>query len=641
MAMTNGQQKFWDKCMAILSTELVDTRSLKGITEKLTVFLGVSLSVFMIICALTIVSFHVFLTIYFGLTTILVFILYPARKNSPSRITVVDVLMITATIAMVVYFITQFEAMEDRVGSVSRPDFFFGTLAVIVSLESCRRVLGPLLPGLGILLLLYCLFGPYFPGELSHKGFSMLRVVEYLYSLEGIFGVITRTYASYIFLFILFGAFLIATKTGDFFINLALCLVGRGKGGAAKVAILGSGFIGSIVGSGSANVAITGIFTIPMMKKAGFQPHIAGAIEAAASIGGHITPPVMGSVIFLLASLTNTPYIDIVIISIVPAILWYFSLYVAIHFYAAKHGLTGMRKEELPDFWKTLRKGWVLMIPVMMLIVMLAMRYSPHMAAVFSIFSMFIIAMLKKENRFTPRTLIQTLYNGAKGSLALGATAGTMGIILGGITFPGLSLKFSSLIISYSHNILPIALVLILMAAYILGMGMTVTPAYVVLAILAAPAMIEMGVPLLTAHLAIVWFTQSSPLTPPFCLAAFIGAGIAKANPMKTGFASVRLGFVMYVVPFIMVYRPAFLMNAAWWEISLSYIASFIAVGVIAISIIGFFRGPLKWFTRILLTLSAGLLLFGDPPVKLIGIAAMAVVAFKNKLITNVETAAA
>ncbi|MDF1592280.1 MAG: TRAP transporter fused permease subunit [Desulfobacterales bacterium] len=639
MVMTNGQQKFWNKCLAILGSELVDTRSPKGVTEILTVSLAVSLSLFMIICALTVVSFYIFLTVYFGLTTVLVFILYPARKKSPERITVVDFLLIAATIAMVVYFITQFEAMEDRVGSLSQQDFFFGTLAVIVSLESCRRVLGPLLPGLGVLLLVYCLFGAYFPGDLAHKGFSLQRVFEYLYSLEGIFGVITRTYASYIFLFILFGSFLIATKTGDFFIDMALCLVGRGKGGAAKVAVLGSGFIGSIVGSGSANVAITGIFTIPMMIKTGFKPHIAAAIEAAASIGGHITPPVMGSVIFLLASLTNTPYIDIVIISIVPAILWYFSLYVAIHFYAAKYGLTGMKKEELPDFWSTFRKGWPLMIPVVMLIVMLAMRYSPHMAAVYSIFGMFVIAMLKKETRFSPRSLIRTLSNGAKGSLALGATAGTMGIILGGITFPGLALKFSSLIISYSHNILPLALVLILLAAYVLGMGMTVTPAYVVLAILAAPAMIEMGVPLLTAHLAIVWFTQSSPLTPPFCLAAFVGAGIAKANPMKTGFASVRLGFVMYVVPFIMVYRPAFLMNAAWWEICLSYIASFIAVGVIAISIIGFFKGPLRWFTRILLTLSAGLLLFGDPLVKLVGIVVMLSVAYKNKMIINTAPA--
>ena len=407
--------------------------------------------------------------------------------------------------------------------------------------------------------------------------------------------------------------------------------MGRGKGGAAKVAILGSGFIGSIVGSGSANVAITGIFTIPMMKKTGFKPHFAAAVEAAASIGGHITPPVMGSVIFLLASLTNTPYIEVVKISIVPAILWYFSLYVAVHFYAVKYKLTGIEKEKLPDFWQTLKKGWMLMIPVLTLIIMLAMRYSPHMAAVYSIFSMFIIAMLRKDTRFTLRSLIQTLYKGAKGSLALGATAGTMGIILGGITFPGLSLKFSSLVISYSHNILPIAMVLILFASYVLGMGMTVTPAYVVLAILAAPAMIEMGVPLLTAHLAVVWFSQSSPLTPPFCLAAFVGAGIAEANPMRTGFASVRLGFVMYVVPFIMVYKTAFLLNGSLMDICLTFLASFIGVGIVAVAIIGHFRGHLSWYLRLALIFAAGLLLFGGPLIQLLGLAATFVIAFTNK----------
>jgi len=503
MDVKTGKKTLWGKCFAILSTELIDTRSLEGISKKITVFLGVSLSLFMIFCALAVVPFYIFLTVYFGLTSILVFVLYPARIKSPNRITIVDFLFIAATVAMVVYFITQFEAMEDRVGMISQQDFFFGTLAVIVSLESCRRVLGPLLPGLGVLLIVYCLWGPYFPGELAHKGFTLQRIFEFLYSLEGIFGVITRVYASFIFLFILFGAFLIASKTGDFFIDIALCLVGRGKGGAAKVAVLGSGFIGSIVGSGSANVAITGVFTIPMMKKTGFKPHIAAALEAAASIGGHITPPVMGSVIFLLASLTRTPYIDVVKISIVPAILWYFSLYVAIHFYAAKNGIIGMKKEELPNVWSTFKKGWLLMIPVVVLIIMLGMRYSPYMAAVFAIFSIFIIAMIKKETRFTLQSLIETLYKGAKNSLMLGATAGTMGIILGGITFPGLSLKFSSLVLSYSQNILPIAMVLILFAAYVLGMGMTVTPAYIVLAILAAPALLELGVPMMAAHLAI------------------------------------------------------------------------------------------------------------------------------------------
>jgi len=619
--MKHGMYKksFWERCFAILSTELVKTRELGRVTKGTTVYIGTAMSLFMIYSALAIVPFYVFLTVYFGITAILVFILYPARESSPNRLTVFDYLLIAGTVAMVVYFITQFEALENRVGLFSKPDFFFGLVAVIVSLESCRRVLGPLLPGIGLMLLLYCYLGAYFPGGLEHKGFSLHRILEYMYSLEGVFGVICRVYATFIFLFILFGAFLTATRTGDFLINIALSLAGRARGGAAKVAVLGSGFIGSIVGSGAANVAITGTFTIPLMKKTGFKSHVAAALEAAASIGGHITPPVMGSVIFLLAALTNTPYLDVVKISIIPAILWYYSMFVAIHCHAVKRGIKGMKKEEIPAFWETFKKGWLLILPVLTLIIALGMRFSPHLSAVYSIFCMFIVAMFRKDTRFTLRTLIQTLYNGAKGSLVLGATAGTMGIMLAGITLPGVSLKFSALILSYSHNILPIAMFLILIAAYILGMGMTVTPAYVVLAVLAAPALLELGVPLLAAHLSIVWFSQSAPLTPPFCLAAFVGASIAESNPMKTGFTSVRFGFVLYVVPFIMVYK-SLLLNGPWMDVIITIIASFLGIGLMAVAIEGFWLGSLSWFFRLFLLFGAGLILFGNIMIQLLGL---------------------
>ncbi len=619
MEAIERKKSFRERCFAILSTELVKRREPGGIIGTVAVCTGVAMSLFMLYSALSIVPFYIFLTVYFGGTSILVFILYPARENSPNRLTVFDYLLIAATVATVVYFITQFEVMEDRVGMISKPDFFFGLLSVVVSLECCRRVLGPLLPGIGLLLIIYCLFGLYFPGDLGHKGFTLQRIVEFFYSLEGIFGVICRVYATYIFLFILFGAFLTATRAGDFFIDIALSLVGMARGGAAKVAVLGSGFIGSIVGSGSANVAITGIFTIPMMKKTGFRPHVAAALEAAASIGGHITPPVMGTVIFLLASLTETPYIDVVKISIIPAILWYFSIYVIIHFHAVKHGIRGMERKELPNFWETLKKGWPRILPVVTLVLLLGMRFSPHLSAVYSIFCMLIVAMIRKDTRFTLRSLIQTLHRGATSSLTMGSTAGTMGIILAGITFPGMALKFSSLILSYSHGILPIVMVLVLIAAYILGMGMTVTPAYVVLAVLAAPALLELGIPLLAAHLAIVWFSQSSPLTPPFCLAAFVGAGIAESNPMKTGFTSVRFGFALYIVPFIMVYKPL-LLNGPWGDVCFTVLGSFAGIAIAAVAVEGFCLGPLNWFFRIFSCLPAGLLLFGTPILQLLGL---------------------
>jgi TRAP transporter 4TM/12TM fusion protein len=476
-------------------------------------------------------------------------------------------------------------------------------------------------------LIVYCLYGQYFPGDFGHRGFSLPKVVEYMYSLEGVFGVVCQTYANFIFLFILFGAFLTATKTGDFFIDLALSIVGRARGGAAKVAVLGSGLVGSIVGSGSANVAITSVFTIPLMKKTGFKPHMAGAVEAAASIGGHITPPVMGSVIFLLAALTNTSYVEVAVLSIIPAVLWYFSIYVAVHYNAVKYGIRGLPADKVPKFWPTLKKGWSFFLPVVTMVVTLGLRYSPHICAVASIFCMFIVAMFHKDTRFTLKSLIDTLYQGAAGSLVLGATAGTMGIILGGITFPGLAIKFSSLILSYSHNILPVALILIMIAAYILGMGMTVTPAYVVLAVLAAPALLELGVPVLVAHLSIVWFSQSSPLTPPFCLAAFVGAGIAKANPMKTGFASVRLAFVMYLVPFMMVYKPL-LLNGPVMDVVLTVAGAFLGVAMVAVCLEGYFRRHMTVGERAAGLLAAGLLMFFGPLWQLLGLAVASALYF-------------
>ena len=522
-----------------------------------------------------------------------------------------DGVLILMTVASVVYFFLYFQEMEERAGMVTQWDYLFGLLAIVVALESCRRVLGPILPALGILLLLYCYFGPYFPEEMSHKGFHMKRIVSFMYSMDGIMGVVTNAFANFIFLFILFGAFLTTTKVGDFFIDISLSLVGHARGGAAKVAIIGSALVGSVVGSGSANVAITGVFTIPLMKKTGFKPHQAAAIEAVASTGGHIIPPVMGSVVFLMAAFTRTSYIDIVMISIIPAILFVYTLYLTADLWAARMGVQGLPADSLPDFRATFKKGWFLCVPILILILLLGMRYSAHLSAVATIFAMFLVSFIRKDTRLTPKKLFETLFNGAKSSLVIGASAGTMGIILGGILLPGLGYKFTSLILSYSYQILPLAMILVFLGAYILGMGMTVSGVYVVLSVLAVPALMELGVPLMAAHLTIVWFAQTSPLTPPFCLAAFIGAGIANCDPMRAGFSSVRLGYPYYIMPFLMIYT-AILFDGPWPEIIRAILGAFIGLGLLTVVIERYWLARVHWLLVLALLLATGAILFGN-----------------------------
>lgn len=614
------------RVLDFLGSENVKTRVFHGKAKTAVMIVGAFLSAYMIYCAVAIVPFYVHLSMFFGLTSILVFLYYPARQASRSSVTVVDGVLILITVAAVAYMILYFQEMEERAGLVTQWDYLFGMLAIVVALESCRRVLGPILPALGVLLILYCYFGPYFPAEMSHKGFEMKRIASFMYSMDGILGVVTNVFANFIFLFILFGAFLTATKVGDFFIDFALSLVGHARGGAAKVAIIGSALVGSVVGSGSANVAITGVFTIPLMKKTGFKPHQAAAIEAVASTGGHIIPPVMGAVVFLMAAFTRTSYIDIVKISIIPAILFVFNLYLLAHLWASRMGIQGLPADALPDFRSTVKKGWFLCIPIFVLIGLLGMRYSAHLSAVATIFCMFLISFIRKDTRLTPMRLFQTLFDGAKSSLVIGASAGTMGIILGGILLPGLGYKFTSLILSYSYNLLPLAMVLVFFGAYILGMGMTVSGVYVVLSVLAVPALMELGVPIMAAHLTIVWFAQTSPLTPPFCLAAFIGAGIANCDPMRAGFSSVRLGYPYYIMPFLMVYT-AILLDGPWPEVLRAILGAFVGLGLLTIVIERYWLAPLRWGAVLLLLLAAGVILFGNPLLQAAGLA-LAVLVF-------------
>ncbi len=549
-------------------------RQLSGKTSKVFSVIAATFSLFYIYSAVAIVPFFIFLSMYILFTGVLVFLLYPATKKSPKgRVTWVDLIFIGLSVATIAYFIFAYEAMEERMGYVTAPDLIFGLISILISLEICRRVLGPMLPTLGLLFLLYCYLGPYFPGELQHKGFWISRIVSYNYSESGIFGVVCRVYATFVLLFIIYGAFLQKSKVGDFFIDLAFSLVGRTTGGAAKASVLSSGMVGTVLGSGAANIVITGSFTIPLMKRGGYRPAFASATEAVASLGGMLMPPVMGAAAFVLAAFTNTSYLTVCAVSVVPAILYYISLYFAVHFEACKMGIRGLPKEELPDFWKTFKRGWHLLIPLMVLVALLIARYSPYLAAFWSIIACLGVASIKKETRLYPRDIWDALVMGARNSLIVGCTAGVMGVVLSGVLLPGLALKFSSLVLSYSYGLLPMAIIMVIIASYVLGMGMTITASYIVLSILAAPALMEFGMPILMAHLIILWYSQDATITPPFCLSAFIAAGIGGADPMRTGFISLRLAKALYIIPFLFVYTPLLMLSGTWPEIIATWLS--------------------------------------------------------------------
>ena len=349
---------------------------------------------------LSIYAFHFYLPFYVVFTAILTFIFYPARTGAPrERPSTVDLLLCAGVVVFTVEYIMNFADRGDRAGLVLWPDVFMGTIAIIVSIEMCRRILGWVLPLLGMFFFFYAMYGNLFPGRLLHKGFSYNEVVSFIYGTAGIFGVIANVYASYVFLFILFGVFLEKTKVGDVFIDLSYALVGRLRGGAAKASVVSSGLVGSVVGSGAANIVITGTFTIPLMKRAGYRPHYAAAVEAVSSIGGHLLPPIMGSAAFLVAAFTETDYGWIAMISLVPALMYYFAVFMSVHFRSGLDGIHGLPKEELPELWPLLKKDGYLLLPVLLLILRLVIGRSPFDAALWSIVLAMVLGFLREDTR--------------------------------------------------------------------------------------------------------------------------------------------------------------------------------------------------------------------------------------------------
>jgi len=463
------------------------------------------------------------------------------------------------------------------------------------------------LPIVAIVALLYAVSGPYLPGMLAHPGFPISELAPYMYlRTDGIFGVPLGVSASFIFLFVLFGAILNVSGAGQFFIDLALALTGRSRGGPAKAAIVSSALMGSVSGSSVANTVTTGSFTIPLMKSVGYPSHFAGAVEAASSTGGQIMPPVMGAAAFVMAQFLGISYWSIVVAAVIPALLYFFSIFAMVHFRAGREGIEGIPKSELPRVSAVLKKGWHLLLPVVTLIIFLALGYSAIKAVFWSIILLIGISWIgPKEHRMTPKKILHAFIDGGTSAVEVAAACACSGIIIGVVGITGLGLAFTSFIIGLSHGILFLALILTMIASIILGMGLPTTAKYIILSTLAAPAIHRMGVPMLAAHLFILYYGVIADITPPVALAAYAGAGIARANAMRTGFTALGLALAGFIVPFMFAYNQALLFQASLWRVLLASGTGILGVIALAACVQNYYFARLNLVERVLFGITA------------------------------------
>lgn len=506
-------------------------------------------------------------------------------NNKKRSITYKDSLFSALMLLATMYFILEFPNIGRRAGLPNNLDIFFGSIVIGLSLEVTRRKTGYPLFFIGLGFFLYNFLGPILPGVLSHGGFSLSRTMGFLYtSLYGVYGRVTQIFATYVFMFILFGSVMRATGAAKFFVDLPYMVFYNSKGAAAKSAVVASGIMGSVSGSAVANVMTTGIFTIPLIKKSGYKDYEAAAIETAASTGGQLVPPIMGAGAFVMAELTGIPYARIITVSIIPALLYFFSLLIIVHREGVKRDAVKKKieKEERKLIIKNLfKKGWFYFLPIIFLFVFLFLGYSPVYSAFWAILINVGTTFVFRSKEISFYKLFYAFKEGTENILFVGSAVGTIGIIIGTVYLTGLGLKFSGLILSLSFGYLPIMLILVALASYVLGMGLTVTSSYIILAVLAAPALTEAGVSLMAAHLIIFWLSQDANITPPVCLAAYAAAGIAKADPMKTGWTSLRYAKVIYIVPILMAYTPI-LLEGSISEVILWVVISFIGVGALS-----------------------------------------------------------
>lgn len=569
--------------------------------------------------------------------TVLGLMLYPGWRTKSNKIHIIDWILIIISIFIGFYIFANLDQIIFRFGvTPTTMDFYVALVGVLLVIELARRTSGWMLPILVFVFIGYVFAGPYLPGILNHAGYSLERFTTYVYSPDGVFGVTTDVSSKYIILFIIFGAFLQMSGVGQYFINVAFSVAGGLRGGPAKVAIFSSGLMGMVNGTSAGNVVATGSLTIPLMRKTGYDARFAAATEATASAGGQLLPPIMGAGAFLMAEITGIPYSEIILAALIPAILYFVSVYFMVDFQAVKEGMKGLPRSELPSLKYVLSKIH-LFIPIAVLIYLLVSGYSVIFSGTAGIVLSFILSWFNKDTRMGLIKVLQALELGMKDAVQLISIVACAGIVVGVISLTGIGQRFSTMLLSVADTSMFLALVFAMAIAIILGMGMPTTAAYAVAASAVAPGLIKLGFDPLFAHMFIFYYAVISAITPPVALAAFAAAGISGTDPMRTGVKAFQIGLAAFIVPFMFYYSPELLLlSDSTIAIIGATITALIGVYLLSASVQGWFFGKLAaWYTRIILIFAAIMFMLSGLLTDFIAIAIVVLATIIQKVINK------
>lgn len=558
---------------------------------------------------------------HLGFLLILTFLLYPANKKKMKARklpTVWDITCILLTLYSVGYLLITYDTFaRERAGFHVEMDYLVGAIGLFVVFEASRRIAGYTLTIIAAVFLAYNFLGPYIPGMLGHAGYSYERVTDIMWwGSQGLFGITLGVSATYIFMFVLFGAFLKNSGFTDFINDIALALAGWTAGGPAKVSVIGSGFMGMVNGSAVANVVTTGAVTIPLMKKTGYSSRFAAAVEAVASTGGQIAPPVMGAAAFIMAEFIGVPYTKIILAAIIPALVYYIALFMVVHFEAKKIGLKGISKENIPNVVQVLKEGGHLTIPIIVLLGLLFTGVTPLYAATFALLATVVASWFRKSTRMGLKQIVDSMVEGSLSAIGVGIACAIVGVVVGTVSLTSVGLTLGNNILQLSGGSIIVAAILTMIISIVLGMGIPATAAYIIVATISAPLLVQLGAPPLAAHLFAFFYASLSNITPPVALAAYAAAGVSGANPNAVGFLATKLGLTGFIIPYFFLFNPVLLFDGE------SYVHSFIAlitasIGVVALAggLQGWVLNKTNWIQRIMLFATAFLMI--DPNIVL------------------------
>ena len=570
-------------------------------------------------------------TLSFGL--FLCFVCFKFKKNDTNKVPIYDWIMAILAVAIDVYIIATLDTLTKRGGNPTQLDIIFGAILILLVLEATRRSVGKALVVVAIVFLVYAYVGPYLPGVIGHRGYSVSRISSQMFlTAEGIFGTPMSVMTTFVYSFVVFGSFLEVTGGAKLFIDLAFAMTGKFAGGPAKTAVVASGLLGTISGSGLANVVTTGTFTIPLMKSCGYDPTFAGGVEASASSAGQIMPPVMGAAAFIMAETTGIPYLSICVSAAIPAVFYYLCVFLSVDLEARRCKLKTVDPKDVPPLLPTLKRCYPLLLPLATLIGMMCVGFTPLKASIYSTFVLCLTSFLNPETRRNQSRRIEALTKSANNSVTVCVACAVCGIVTGVITLTGLGLKLSDLILQASGGNLLLTLLLTMVASIILGMGLPTTAKYIVLSAIAAPALVKLGVPLVGAHLFILYFGVIAELTPPVALTSYAAAAVAKAPGMRTAIQGLKISISAFFIPFMFCYYPSLLfVDTSLGGMVSGLFSAFVGVICLAGASIGYFFGPMAMWKRIIMFAGTACVMHPAFWTDIIGVVVIAVMVFIQK----------